>query len=127
MRTLKSQYMALWYSTGSEFDLKRDKISLEEKIEYEKKIESFRKNLLKKSKYIPSKDEEENFKNEIILEIKNFESSLSPYKNSLIDFFIDNGYGQVTEDFIEAAEKFDPNMDVMDIFQAIRNVWIIYF
>lgn len=125
MRTLKSQYMSLWYSTGSEFDLKRDKISLEEKIEYEKKIESFRKNLLKKLKYIPSKDEEENFKNEIILEIKNFESSLSPYNNSLIDFFIDNGYGQVTEDFIEAAEKFDPNMDVMDIFQAIRNVWIM--
>ena len=125
MKTLKSKYISLWYSTGSKFDLKRDKISLEEKIEYEKKIESFRKKLFKKLKYIPKKGEEESFKNEIILEIKDFESNLSPYNNSLIDFFIDSGYGQVTEDFIEAVEEFDPNIDVMDIFQAIRNVWIM--
>ncbi len=125
MEKIKAEYISLWYNTDSKFNLKGNKTSLREKIQNEKKIESFRKDLFKKLKHIPSEGEEERFKNEIISEIKDFESNLSPYNNSLIDFFIDNGYGQVTEDFINVAEEFDPNIDVMDIFQAIRNVWIM--
>lgn len=125
METLKSRYISLWYNTDSKLNLKLNKVNLGEKLLNEKKIEEFRKELFIKLKQSPTENEEECFKNEIIGDIKDFESSLSTYENSLIDFFIDSGYGQVTEDFIKEAEEFDPNMDVMDIFQAIRNVWIM--
>ena len=125
MEKLKSKYISLWYNTDSKFNLQGNKVSFHEKIKNEIKIEVFRKDLLKKLKQIPNENEEESFKDELISEIKNFESSLSTSNNSLIDYFIDSGYGQVTEDFIEEAEEFDTEIDVIDIFQAIRNVWIM--
>ena len=125
METLKSRYLSIWYNTDSKLELKLNKITLNEKIQNEKKIEGFRKDLFKKLKQTPSENEEEKFKDELIWEIKNFESSFSPSENSFIDFFIDSGYGQITEDFIKDAEEFDPEMDMMNIFQAIRNVWIM--
>lgn len=125
METLKSKYISLWYNTNSKLNLKGDKVSQREKIQNEKQIENFRIDLFKKLKHIPREDKEDSFKNEIISDIRSFESGLSPYNDSFIDFFIDSGYGQVTEDFIKVAEEFDPSMDVMDIFQAIRNVWIM--
>lgn len=125
METLASRYISLWYNTDSKLNLKLNKVNLGEKLLNEKKIEVFRKGLFIKLKQLPPENEDESFKNGIINEIRDFESSISTYENSLIDFFIDSGYGQVTEDFIKVAEEFDPNMDVMDIFQAIRNVWIM--
>lgn len=124
MEALKSKYIYLWYNTDSKLNLKLNKVNFREKLLNEKKIEGFRKGLFIKLKQIPTENEEEGFKDEIIRNIKSFESSLSN-NNSLIDFFIDSGYGQVTEDFIKEAEEFDPSMDVMDVFQAIRNVWIM--
>lgn len=125
MQTLKSQYISLWYNTDSKLNLKGNKVSRKEKIQNERQIERYRKDIFKKLKQIPIEGEEESFKDHIISEIKSLESSLSPYNDSLIDFFIDSGYGQITEDFIKVAEEFDPSMEVMDIFQAIRNVWIM--
>lgn len=125
MEKLKSKHKSIWYNTDTKFNLELNKVSLREKIQNERKIEAFRKGLFKKLKQVPTENEEKAFKDHIINEVKNFESSLYNSDNSLIDFFIDSGYGQVTEDFIKEAEKFDPSMDVMDIFQAIRNVWIM--
>lgn len=125
MEKLKSKHKSIWYNTDTKFNLELNKVSLREKIQNERKIEAFRKGLFKKLKQVPTENEEKAFKDDIINEVKNFESSLYNSDNSLIDFFIDSGYGQVTEDFIKEAEKFDPSMDVMDIFQAIRNVWIM--
>ena len=125
MEKLKSKYISLWYNTDSKFNLKMNKVSLKDKIKNEKMIEGFRKDLFKKLKYIPSESEEKSWGNDLLNGIKDFESNLSNYDNSLIDFFIDSGYGQITEDFIKVAKEFDESMDVMDIFQAIRNVWIM--
>lgn len=125
MEKLKFKYISTWYDTDSKLNLKLNKTTLLEKINNEKKVEYLRKSLFKKLKQIPIVLEEESWKNDIMNEIKTFETSISFDNNSLIDYFIDNGYAQVTEDFAKEVKHFDPNMDVMDIFQAIRNVWIM--
>jgi hypothetical protein len=40
-------------------------------------------------------------------------------------FFIENGYLDVAEEFIRAAKKEDPQLKNEEIFQAMRNIWIM--
>lgn len=118
--------LSKWWGTSSTLPKIGDKVPYLDKIKNERKIEGFRKELFKVLELVPENEkEEEALKNKLFSQIKLMESELSNYEDSLIDFFIENGYPKVTEDFIDRVKKFDPEMDVYDIFQAIRNVWIM--
>lgn len=125
IKDLKDKYLAIWWETTTEPENKNKRISFVDKLKNEKRIEDFRKQLFKTLKVIPEKHEEENWKNEVFRQIKDMESSVSNYEESVIDFFIGNGYAKITEEFINEVKRFDSNMSVYDIFQAIRNVWIM--
>lgn len=125
IKELKDKYLSLWWETSTEYEIK-DKVSLREKLKNEKRVEKFRKNLFTILKQVPEDIvNQEIWRNEIFNQIKLMESNLSNYDVSLIEFFVKNNYGSVTDAFIKKVSLFDPNMDVYDIFQAIRNVWIM--
>lgn len=125
IRSLKEKYLSLWWDTSTEFEM-RYKVPYREKLRNEKIIEKFRKNIFTILKQIPEdKMNQKVWRKEILSQIKLMESNLSNYDISLIDFFIENNYGNVTDVFINEVKLFDSNMDVYDIFQAIRNVWIM--
>ncbi len=126
IKGLREKYLSIWWGTKAELQMATKKISFTEKLKNEKKIEWFRKELFKTLKKMPKgKDEEEYLRKEVLQLIKNMELNISNYEESIIDFFIDSGYGNVTEEFIDEVKKFDSQMEVYDIFQAIRNVWIM--
>lgn len=126
IRDLKETALEKWWNTSSELHKTGNSISLVDKIKNEKRIDSFRERLFNTLKQIPEDEEiQPIWANSIISLVKEMESSLSHYDISLLDFFIESGYGDVTDGFIKAVKQFDSKTDVMDIFQAIRNVWIM--
>ena len=126
IKELTDKYLSIWWETKPELHMPTEKISFAEKIKNEKKIELFRKALFRTLKKIPkNENEEEDLRKEVFELIKEMEIQISNYEESIIDFFIDNGYGNITREFIDEVKKFDSQMEVYDIFQAIRNVWIM--
>lgn len=123
---LKYEALFRWWNTSSELKKQMRAVSLTEKINNEKIIEVFRVNLFNTLKQITETSvDQANWKENIIGQVKDLESRLSGYHLSIIDFFIENNYGSVTDEFMEQVREFDPKMDIYDIFQAIRNVWIM--
>ncbi|MBU5438900.1 hypothetical protein KQI42_12810 [Tissierella sp. MSJ-40] len=123
---LKVKHLSFWWNTKPEFPKLQEKVSFSDKLRNEKKIERFRKGLFKTLQQIPKgKEKEENWRKEVFSLIKDLEFNISGYEDSIIDFFIENGYAKITEEFIKEVKEFDPKMDIYDTFQAIRNVWIM--
>ena len=123
---LKDRYLSIWWDTSADIHKIGEGVSFVQKLRNERKIEYFRKKLFTTLKQIPVEDvNKEKWRKQVIAQIKEMESNLSNYGISIIDFFIDSGYGNITEEFIKEVKEFDSKMDIYDIFQAIRNVWIM--
>ncbi|AFS79348.1 hypothetical protein Curi_c23470 [Gottschalkia acidurici 9a] len=126
LEDLKTKYKKTWIETKDDFPDFLEKISFLKKITNEINLEKFRKKL---SKFIVKIREKEKLDNKsrdkILLIIKELENSIIGYGEDYIDFFIKQGYIEVTEEFIDKVKIFDSNMDIHDTFQAIRNVWIM--
>ena len=126
IKDLTAKYLEIWWETSPILHMKSEKVSFLDKLRNEKGIENFRKQLFNTLKKIPkSENEEEDLRKEIFKQIKAIELNMSNYEESIIDFFIESGYANITEKFIDKVKAFDPKMGVYDIFQAIRNVWIM--
>ncbi|KAB3531109.1 class 1 isoprenoid biosynthesis enzyme [Alkaliphilus serpentinus] len=123
---LKEISLKLWWQSVTEYPTFIKKISLKDKRNNEKRVEEFRKKLEKRLEALTEeKKKNEEWSKEIIQLIKELEVSIIGYENSCIDFFSRRGYSEVTEDFLNAVKEFDNRINPMDIFQAIRNVWIM--
>lgn len=117
IKGLRDKYLSIWWGTKAELQMTTKKISFTEKLKNERKIEGFRKELFKTLKKMPKdKDEEEYLRKEVLRLIKNMELNISNYEESIIDFFIDSGYGNVTEEFIDEVKKFDSQMEVTNSY-----------
>lgn len=64
-------------------------------------------------------------KEEMIARLLEFEKERLLWDNPYIGFFLDKGYIDNTDHFIKDAKAYDEKLDPMDLFQAIRNVWIM--
>ncbi len=123
---LKSKYLSLWFESRTDFPKFEKKISYKNRITDEKNISKFINNLIFELHQIPDSQNDINkWSLSIFSLIKKFEFSITGSKSSMLDFFIDKGYQNVTEMFIKEVRQFDSKIDITDIFQAMRNVWIM--
>lgn len=123
---LKNKYLSLWWETKSDFPRLKEKIDFFHKLSNERKVDNFRKELYKELKGIPQNEGKmDEWSKNILFIIKQLENKIVGNEESTIDFFAEKGYSHVTEEFIKEVGEFDSTMDVYDIFQAIRNVWIM--
>lgn len=126
IKGLTDKYLSIWWETSAVLHMKEERVNFIDKRRNERAIEFFRKQLFRTLKQIPkNEDEEEDLRKAIFKQIKAMELDISNYEESIIDFFIESGYASITEVFIDEVKEFDPKMEVYDIFQAIRNVWIM--
>jgi len=51
--------------------------------------------------------------------------SVFDYPEEQLDIILSEDYKQMTKDFIRMSRKFDPQVDLDDVFQACRNAWIM--
>lgn len=123
---LKHKYLNLWWNTKTDFYQFGREIKYAEKRSNEKKVEIFRKELSSELHKMPKEESKETeWSDKVFSIIRELEASIVGDDGSYINFFIDKGYSLVTEEFIKEVREFDSSMDVYDIFQAIRNVWIM--
>lgn len=114
-----------WHTTSDVFMLNNTAISLEEQQKNEAAIDSFSNDLSSLVKAIPKRlPNRKKWKSKIMDLTSELEAKISPTENKL-DYFLNLGYGEVTTAFIKQVRQFDPQMDMYDTFQAIRNVWIM--
>lgn len=108
------------------------KTSYLKKIINEKRIQKLMDNLISgikpymnlNSNELRSKDIEE-IKNIIISHLIKFDKGKYFFDKPFLQFFIHKGYLDIAEEFINRARKEDNCLTAEEIFQAIRNVWIM--
>ncbi len=127
VEALKYKHLSLWWDCKADFPEKKMDISPLDKFINERKLEGFRKKFRNQMDGISSIEEIEktDLYDKILSLIREVESEIIGYENRCIDFFIEKGYSNVTDMFLKEAVSFDSNINAYDIFQAIRNVWIM--
>ena len=109
-----------------------EKTSYLKKIINEKEIESLLEELIAEMQ--PYRDEIskelspreiERIKEIIVSYLLEFDKRKFFFDKPFLKFFIDKGYLNVAEEFISRAKKEDGHLKPIEIFQAIRNVWIM--
>lgn len=127
------------YESSDKFQLNKiRKVSFIKKLWNERKIKKLTEKLINDLE--PYKDEFQTYKNSDAFfnspmkeEIKSIVTDfmLEADKRKLLfdrpflKFFIEEGYLNVAEEFVEAAKAKEPQLKNEEIFQAMRNVWIM--
>lgn len=108
------------------------KTSYREKVRNEKEVQKLIDDLTLKIKpyrntNLPelSSTETEELKNTVTASLLAFDQKQPFLDKPFLKFFIDLGYLEVTEAFIARAGKEDRGLTAEEVFQAIRNVWIM--
>lgn len=123
---LKLKYLNIWYDTAVDFPYLNKKYSLPQKIKKERELNSFTESLATLLQSMPEGElNQAEWKGRIMDLIRGFGKETLEFDDSLIDIIFTDGYTRVTNQFIRSAKDFDSNINVLNIFQAIRNVWIM--
>ncbi len=108
------------------------KTSSLKKIINEKKIQKLLDNIISKIKSYKninndelSIEDSEEIKKIIIPHLLEFDKGKYFFDKPFLKFFMDKGYLDIAEEFINRAKKEDSNLAGEEIFQAMRNVWIM--
>lgn len=112
--------------------LEMRKISYVEKLLNEREIKKLSEKLFRKLepfKNLTKEQLSEEDKETITQVFKEYILKLDQKKlffdKPFLGYFMDMGYLESTNAFIENAKAHDPELEVSDLFQAIRNVWIM--
>ena len=112
--------------------LEMRKISYVEKLINEREIKKYSEKLFKRLEPFKNMQNEqlsESDKEMITKAFKEYILKLDQKKlffdKPFLGYFMEMGYLESTNEFIENAKAHDPDFEVIDLFQAIRNVWIM--
>ncbi|NLY46856.1 MAG: hypothetical protein GX053_12845 [Tissierella sp.] len=108
------------------------KTSYLKKIINEKEIENLLEKLIAEIEPYKGKNPEEltpketnKIKEIIVSYLLIFDKKKYFFDQPFLSFFIDKGYLNIAEEFVARARKEDSNLKPYEVFQAIRNVWIM--
>lgn len=122
----KTCYQNLWWETSTEFPNLGRRLSKQEKNKREKEMDKFADSIMNELKKFPlmeSKRVEWSIKvRNLIIEAAKYVLGLN---DSYVDIIFSGGFLNATYDFCNKAKRFDENILLQDIMQAVRNVWIM--
>ena len=118
-------YEALWVKSKTTLPNIGKKVGLLNKLMNQLKTDKFIKEIDKKLKNIEKIPSNSKLKESIKASVEKYEGSILGDRVKLFEFFYRKGYSTVTEDFIKVAKEFDGEIELYDISQALRNVWIM--
>jgi hypothetical protein len=126
VRGLKSKYTALFLESSTAFPQFTHRFTPEEQLKAERELEKFieeTSSKMQRSKKSGAGRAAEVEKLKASVKAFIARSMCSPGKESEIDFLDD--FSDVGDQFVRKARAFDPQLDMEDIHQALRNVWIV--
>ncbi len=126
VQNLKEYFIHKWWHTSSDFPKLHNKTNYSYKKRKEKEINIFINDFINLIKQYPEdEDSRKIWKNNANNLIDNFiiNSDLICMEDK--NLLLDTDLLQISEDFVTKAKSFDSSIDIEDIGQAMRNVWII--
>ncbi|PKQ63429.1 hypothetical protein BZG02_08600 [Labilibaculum filiforme] len=118
-RKVQNQFIATWENCPEHFPAPKKRFSYFEKRIWESKFDRFMKYVQYEAKH------EHPNKSEITQQCKLFFQEALAYSNEQLELIFSKNMTAATKDFIQQAWHFDPQLTNHEIFQALRNVWIM--
>lgn len=126
VKDLSFEFQKLWFELPTNFPKLEKSYTFSDKIKKERSLNSFTDEMAKLLQNVPEDEvSQEKFKINIMANIKSFMKTTLEFDDQLVDIIFSEGYTNVTDQFVREAKAFDETINVFDIFQAIRNVWIM--
>ncbi|MCK4258932.1 MAG: hypothetical protein KAX49_08140 [Halanaerobiales bacterium] len=124
---LKLKNLLIWWKTETNDHQMEIRYTYQEKIAKKKVMNKFLKNITSEFKQIPDTEEKREvwlggtykgiqFLIQDILDLTEYE----------LDSFLSDQVFDLTKEFIIKAQNFDPTIKMADIFQALRNAWVMF-
>ena len=126
VRGLKSKYTAMFLESSTALPQFTHRFTPEEQRKAERELESFideTTSKMERSKKSGAGRAAEVEKLKASVKAFIARSMCSPGEESKIDFLDD--FSDVGDEFVRKARAFDPQLDMEDVHQALRNVWIV--
>jgi hypothetical protein len=115
-----NQFISKWLNCSEEFPANKPKFSFIEKYIWELKCERF-------LSFLKSNSEKENIESELLFnKCKSFFKEELAYTNDQLQLIFSDEMIEATKDFIRKAFQFDANLGNEELFQALRNQWIVF-
>lgn len=126
IKKLKQKYLQSWWETESTLPPFFRTYTLKKQKEIEKEIARFVEKMLDYSaQYHPVEDTEGLDFQEPITQTRLYVKKLFNLSGIEIDDSFANGIVRSTNIFIDKVKKFDPAMAPENIYQALRNIWVM--
>lgn len=115
-----NQFINKWLSCSEDFPANKRRFSFIEKYIWELKCERF-------LNFVKSNSEKNVVESELLFErCKSFFKDELSYTNDQLQMIFSDTMIEATKDFIRRALQFDSNLGNEELFQALRNQWIVF-
>ncbi|MBL4560543.1 MAG: hypothetical protein JKX79_06115 [Labilibaculum sp.] len=116
---IQNQFIASWNNCPEHFPVSNKRFSYLEKRIWEMKFDRFIKFMRREANF------EQPDKKEILQKSRSFFKDSLSYSPDQLKFIFSDEMIIATKDFIKKAWEFDPELGNDEIYQALRNVWIM--
>ena len=125
--TLKDKYIKLWRNTSDTFPVQRDFYNILQQREKEVQMSAFTDEVILLVKGFSSNNSENSVLWGTALKklIYGCGTDIIGLESNSMKLLLENDFCEATSEFITDARKFDTEFKMDDIFQALRNVWIM--
>jgi hypothetical protein len=126
IRKLKQEYSLLWRETEPDFPrferiyTKREQKKMEDELFRFVDWAS-----LRLDDRPPEKDKQKIWLDDFVSEVKEFGKKILGLSDVSLDSVFKEGFMDSTRMFVDKVKEFDPSLRTEEIFQALRNVWIM--
>ncbi|MCX8132058.1 MAG: class 1 isoprenoid biosynthesis enzyme [Clostridia bacterium] len=122
----RNKYIKLWWETSTDMPVAGEEKAKALKSVKEKQTDIFIRNMAQKLKALPAPGlEQVSWREGFKKSTRKFARETLGFSEEYLDIVFGEGFIKSTSSFVKQARNFAPEMKLEDIFQAIRNVWIM--
>lgn len=126
VQRFKKAYAQMWRETETAFPSLRRAYTRKEQKKVEKNVSALFDELSAKiGEYPHDKSQQEEWITEFVGDLKTYGKDTLKISDVYIDSVFKNGFIESTREFVEGVKAFDPVLRIENVYQALRNVWIM--
>ncbi len=126
IKRFKQIYSELWWDSGTDLPWLKKQYSKTEQRKIENELSRFVDEVSIKIKdYSPEEGKQKAWIEDFIVGLKRCGNQILELSDFYLDSIFNESYTESTKQFIEKVKSFDPALRIEDVYQALRNVWIM--
>lgn len=120
-----NHFVTIWENSPSDFPLFQREYSVSEKLIREKNFERFQYRLKQLQTARKAQQMRNNPGETFFPLFKGFLETVFDFEKEHLEIILSDAFKHVSKDFFEKARKFGPELSPENIYQGLRNVWIM--